>query len=216
MTITTTVTWADLLNSTTDELPTLREAYDELEALATDEYGEDALDRPLPQDPDLLEDDERNLWVYRTQMEQYDEAAKSIQQREHVLEQLKEEYGDGPFEIKMLSGDETVEIEIELRMLADQRDTSVEKIQTKRNTLVADAATVDAPEGIPTEDGSPKPSDAPNALTLALWEQINQFNNSGATDFRAPGFGDDSPDPTTTAGQSATPTVSDSPTSNSE
>lgn len=216
MTITTTVTWADLLNSTTDELPTLREAYDELETLVTEEYGEDALDRTLPQDPELLEDDERNLWVYRTQMDQYDEAAKSIQQREHVLQRLQEEYGDEPFEIKMLSGDETVEIEIELRMLAEQRDTSVEKIQTKRNTLVADAATVDAPEGIPTEDGSPVPSDAPNALTLALWEQINQFNNSGATDFQAPGFGDDSPDPTATAEQSATPTVSESPTDASE
>jgi hypothetical protein len=207
MTITTTVTWADLLDSVTSELDDLRDAYEELKDLATDEYGDDALDRTIPNDPDLLDDDERDLWVYRTQMEQYDNAAKSIQQRAHILKQLRDEFGDGDFQIRMLSGEETVEIETELRMLANDRDTSLDVVQSKRNTLTVDAATVNAPEGVPRDDGDVKPSKAPNALTLALWEQVNRFNNSGATDFQASGFGESDPAPSPTAGRSATPTT---------
>lgn len=208
MTITTTVTWADLLSDATSELDTLRDAYDELQDLATEEYGDDALDRTLPNDPDLLDADERDLWVYRTQMEQYDSAAKSIQKREHVLQRLKDEYGDGDFEIRMLTGEETVELETDLRMLAQDEGVSMQAIESKRNARVVDLATVDAPEDLPREDGSPTPSQAPNALTLALWEQVNRFNNAGATDFQPEGFGESDPAPNPTGAKSATPTPS--------
>jgi len=206
--ITTTVTWADLLNRTTEELDDLRDAYEELKDLAIEEYGDDAVDRTLPNDPDLLDADERDLWVYRTQMEQYNSAKQSIEQRANVLKRIQDEYGEGDFEIRMLTGEETVEIETELRMLAQERDTSIDVVQSKRNTQTVDAATVAAPDEFPTEDGSPVPSKAPNALTLALWEQVNRFNNSGATDFQASGFGDTDPAPSPTAGQSVTPTPS--------
>jgi hypothetical protein len=206
MTITTTVTWADLLNRTTEELAELREAYNELRAKAVDEYGDDALDRTLPSDPELVPDDDMDLWVYRTQLEQYDEAAKSIQRREHILQELRDEYGDGEFEIRMLTGQETVEIETDLRMLAQDRDVSMDVIQSRRNTRTVDAATVDAPEGVPRDDdGSPVPSNAPNALTTSLWEQVERFNNAGATDFQPGGFGDDDLAPNPTPDTSATP-----------
>ena len=208
MTITTTVTWDDLLSAATDDLGDLREAYDELREQAIEEYGEDALNRTLPSDPEQLDADERDLWVYQVQIQQYDEAAKSIQQREHVLERLRDEYNGDGFKIRMLTGEETVEIETELRMLAQDEDTSIEVIQSKRNTRTVDTATVNAPDGVPHEDGEPKPSQAPNALTLSLWEQINRFNNAGATDFRPEGLGDDTPAPTQTPGSSATPTPS--------
>jgi len=207
--ITTTVTWADLQNALNSELADLRDAYDDLRATARDEFGDDALDRTLPNDPDQLDDDERDLYVYRRQLAQYDEGAKTIQRRQHALERIRDEYGDGDFEIKMLSGEETLEIEQELRMLAQERDVSVSVVETRRNGLVTDAAVVDAPDDFPTgEDGTPKPSAAPNALTIALWEQANALNNSGDEDFTAAGFGD-SPAPASSPGDtSATPTAS--------
>lgn len=189
--ITTTVTWGDLISQHDDELADLRDAYDEIADLAREEYGDDALDRTLPGDADLLDDAERDLYVYQQQAAQYDEAAKTIQNRKHVLETLREEFGDGDFEIKMLTGEETMDIETELRMLAQRKDVSVDTIQIRRNGLTVDAATVDAPEGVP-QDGAddPAPSLAPNPLTLALWEQVQRFNNAGATDFRPEGLGD--------------------------
>lgn len=209
MTITTSVTWSDLRTAYDDELAELRDAYEEIRDLAVEEYGDGALDRPLPNDPETLPDDQRDLWVYQQQAQQYDEAAKSIQKRQHMLDRLADEYGDGTFEIKMLSGEETMDIETELRMLAQSNDEMpVGAVELRRNGLTVDAATVDAPEGVPRDDeDSPTPSDAPNALTLALWEQVEAFNNAGETGFRAEGFGDSGrPDPTAAA--SATPTTS--------
>lgn len=217
MTITTTVSWADLIGHAQDELDEYRDAYDELDAQLTAEYGEDARDRTLPQDPDLLSEDERDLWVYRTQMSQYDEAAKSSQQRIHVLERCREEYGDGTFEIRMLTGSETVEIETEMRAEANRRDVTLDVVQSQMYTRTVDRATVDAPEGVPREDGDPVPSECPNALTLALWEQVNAFNTAGATDFQAGGLGDDDPAPASTPATSATPEPSaPSPTGTDE
>jgi len=205
--ITTTVTWTDLTTANDDELADLRDAYDEIRDLATDEFGENALDRPLPQDPDALDDETRTLWVYQQQAQQYQQAAESIEKRQHALERLAKEYGDGDFEVAMLSGRETMDIEAELRgMLGDDVDMGM--VELRRNGMTVDAATVDAPEGVPRDDdGSPVPSECPNALTLALWEQVEAFNNAGETGFTASGFGD-SDRPAPTVAQSATPTAS--------
>lgn len=203
--ITTTVTWADLQSAYDDELADLREAYDELVAKATETYGADALDQ-------LVTDDDSDLRVYQTQAEQYDQAAKTLQKRQHVIERLAEQYGDGAFEIKMLTGSETMDIETELRMEAQQSDLSMEALNIRRNALTVDTATVDAPEGVPRDDdGSPTPSECPNPLTLALWEHVERYNNAGATDFRPAGFGEDSPDPTPTDVASVPPTSASEP-----
>jgi hypothetical protein len=195
--ITSTVTWADLTAAYDRELDDLRDAYDELCTQAEYEYGEGWQSQPAT---------EETLQVYQQQAQQYDEAAKSIQKRQHLLGQLPEEYGDGDFELKMLTGEETMQVETELRMLAQQEDVSVDVIQVRRNALTVDAATVDAPEGVPREDGSPAPSKCPNALTLALWEQVESLNNAGETGFTAEGFGDSGG--LSTADTSATPTPS--------
>jgi hypothetical protein len=207
MTITTKISWSDLIAVYDTELADLREAYDELVEQARDEYGEGWQSRPTADD---------SLQVYQQRAQQYDEAAKSIQKRQHLLGQLKEEYGDGDFELKMLTGEETMQVETELRTLAQQEDVSVDVIQVRRNALTVDAATVDAPEGVPREDSSPVPSECPNALTLALWEQVESLNNAGETGFRAEGFGDStglstvdtSAAPTPSAG-SSTPSAPD-------
>jgi hypothetical protein len=197
MTITTKISWSDLIAVYDTELDDLREAYDELCTQAEHEYGEGWQSPPTT---------DEKLQVYQQQAQQYDEAAKSIQKRQHLLDQLPEEYGDGEFELKMLTGEETMQVETELRMLAQQEDVSVDVIQVRRNALTVDAATVDAPEGVPREDGSPVPSECPNALTLALWEQVESLNNAGETGFRAEGFGDTTG--LSTADTSAAPTPS--------
>jgi hypothetical protein len=180
--ITTIVNWPDLKAAYEDELNDLQNAYDELVEHARAEYGDSWQIKAAT---------DETLQIYQQQAQQYDEAAKSIQKRQHLLGQLKEKYGDGEFELKMLSGEETMQVETELRMLAQQKDISVDVIQVRRNALTVDAATVDAPSGVPRDDdGSPVPSECPNALTLALWEQVESLNNAGETGFRAEGFGD--------------------------
>jgi hypothetical protein len=206
MTITQTVTWDDLEASYDQEFDDLREAYDELVEEARDEYGERWQSQPAT---------DETLQVYQEQAEQYDEAAKSIQKRQHLLDQLKDRYGDGEFEIKMLTGEETMQVETELRMLAKQEDVGVDVIQVRRNALTVDAATIDAPDAVPRdEDGSPVPSESPNALTLALWDQVESLNNAGETGFRPEGFGDkmgytpdDTSDPSTPSPESSTHSV---------
>ena len=193
--ITASVSWADLTAAYADELTNLEDAYDELVTQARAEYGDGWQTTPATDDTHR---------VYQQQAKQYNEAAKSIQKRQHLLNELKEEYGDGDFELKMLSGEETMQVESELRMLAQQDEVSIDVIQVRRNALTVDAATVDAPNGVPRNDaGSPVPSECPNALTLALWDQVESLNNAGETGFRAEGFGD-SPAPIT-ADTSATP-----------
>lgn len=207
MTITTQVTWQDLQSSLDSELTELREAHGEIRELAIEEYDEDALDRVLPNDPDLLDEEDKDLYVYQQQLEQYNQTAGVIQNRKNLLDKLQEEYGSGPFEIKLLSGEETMEIEQELRMLAQGDGVEMSSVQIKRNALTVDKAVVDAPGGdFPTdEDGSPKPSKCPNGLTLALWEQVERYNNAGDVDFRAGGFEDEQ------GGLSVAPSTTDSP-----
>jgi len=200
VTITTTLTWADLRAAYADELADLKDAYHEVAGVAADEYDA-GLETVAP-------DDDR-LQALKANARQFEQAVEEIQKNRHVLEQLEAEYGDGAFEIKMLSGDEVLENDTELKLQADRRGVPVETLQHKRNALVVDAATVDAPDGVPTDDsGSPVPSDAPNPLTFALWEQVEQLNDAGETDFTPAGVsdgGDIQP-----AATSATPTPTDS------
>lgn len=196
MTITTTVAWADLHAALDDELAEVEAAYDDLADHATEEYGDEWRTAPATDD---------TLSALQEQAERYDQTAKSIQQRRQMLDRLKDEYGSGDFEVKLLTGSETMQIETDLRLEAQQRDIDLAVIQTKRNALTVDAAVTDAPEGVPRDDeGSPTPSECPNALTLALWEQVERFNNAGDPDFTAAGLSDASD--TTTSVTSATPT----------
>lgn len=183
-TITTTVYFEDFQSSLDDTLTELQEAYNELTETAREQYGED--DEPAPRDE----------WPEETrgQAEAYNEAGKAIQKRQHVLESLQPELdpeGVG-FELKMLSGSELMDIETELRMEAQKRDTQPQALQAYRQQLVVDQATIRAPDPIPTDDdGSPVPSECPNPLTLELHERAEEVNTAGVGDFRAPGFDDE-------------------------
>lgn len=209
MNITTTVTWDALQRTHDDELDRLKDAHDEVTDVLEQRYDRDELRRPVPDDPELVDDDMMDWFMLRMQAKRYSEAAEHIQKRQNILSVLESELGGGAFEVKMLSGDETLAIESELQMLAKQQDVSVDDVQHRRNALTVDAATVDAPEGIPRDDEeSPVPSEGPSALVLSLWEHVERFNNAGDTDFRAEGFGSTAPEPSVPAGSSATPTGS--------
>lgn len=203
---TTTLTFEDLAAQYDDELAELREAWDELTEYIREEYGDAALEWDPTAADDLDSDEMERLGTIQATREAYDEAGKSLQQRQHALRTLAEEYGDDPFTIRMLTGQQLMDVETDLRMEANRRDVDVGVIQNHRKGLVVDAATVAAPDGVPTEDGDPVPSECPQPLTLALYEQVERLNESGAVDFRAPGFGgaDASGPPST----SATPTTS--------
>lgn len=213
MPITTTVTWADLIDAQRDELDDLRDAYEEVTELAREEHGDDALDRPLPADTDAVDDDAQELAVLQQQAAMYDQAAVVIQRRINLLETLQGKLGAGDFEVKMLSGEEAMSLEVDLR--TDAADTDAQTLQLMRNQRTVDAAVVDAPADLPRDDGgSPKPSDAPNALVNSLFDQVQRFNAAGSPDFRAAGFG--GPGPAAASESSATPTDSAIPSGRSD
>lgn len=176
--ITQTVTFDDLIADHDDELDDLREGYDDLAEWATDEHGE-----------------RREGWPeeVRQYLTQYDETAKTIQKRQHVLETLREEYDDDTFELQLLSGAALMDIETELRMEANKRGVEPAVLNSYRERLLVDRATVDAPDAVPTDDeGSPVPSECPNPLVQSLSEHASRLNTAGETDFRAPGLEGDS------------------------
>lgn len=177
MPITTTITFADIVAYHEAELDETREAYDEAVNYATDEYG-----------------DERAEWGedLTAIVSILDEHAKTLQQRINLIQQVSDDYDGSEFVIKMLSGRELSDIETDLRMTAQQRDTDPQNLTSERKMETVDRAVVSAPEGFPTDDdGDPMPSDAPNPLALSLHEQVQQFNQAGDTDFRAEGFADE-------------------------
>lgn len=195
--ITTTVSWDDLITAYDDELQEYREAYDDLRDLAREEYDADLT---TPADDD-------DLTAIQQQAARYEQGVEEVQKRQHMLERLRDEFGEGDFTIKMLTGEETIQIQRAARARADDDDT-MDTVQTLRNQLTTDAATVAAPAGVPTDDdGSPAPSQAPNALTFGLWEQVERFNTAGSVDFRAAGCGD-AARPGSPAGSSPAPTTS--------
>jgi len=196
MTITTEVTFADLRAQYDDELDDLRAAYEDTVALARERYGDDAM-QTNPSSVDNPDD----LARLQQTAEAYNEAGKSTQQRQHALETLTDEYDGDTFTVAMLSGSELMDIETELRMLAQSKDVDPSIMQAKRKGMVVDKATVDAPEGLGD------PSDAPNPITLSLYDVVERLNQGGTPDFRAPGFGDDTAsEPSST---SVTPTTSE-------
>lgn len=177
-TITTTVTFDDFSTAIETELANLREAYEDLREHATEKYG-----------------DNEHEWPQETRQElnAYNEGAKQLQQRKHVLEELANRYSSREFELKMLTGQEILDIETTLRMDASREGVDPEALQAERKGLVADEAVVDAPDEVPTGDDGPRPSECPNPLTFAVYEQAEKLNQAGDTGFTPPGF-EDAPD----------------------
>jgi hypothetical protein len=174
MPLTDTVTFADLIDRYQSDKSDLQDAYDELRAYAADEYG-----------------DHKTQWPEELQQMAvlYEQTAEQLEQRINILERLQDEY-DGDFKIKMLSGQDTLDIETELKLMAQDKGVDVEVVEHERNKLLVDKAVIDAPEGIPREDDSPVVSQAESALMRSLFEAIQTFNQAGDTDFRGSGFGD--------------------------
>lgn len=207
-TLTTTVTFDDLIAHYGDELQELRDAYDDVLDRIRDDFGEAGIDAAVPQD--AADEEDARLGSLQQTANLYSESAKSIQKRQHVLERLRADYSSDTFELKMLSGSELADIETELRMEAQRRDVAVEALQAERQRRVADAATVDAPPEVCDDDGTPVVSEAPNPLTLSIYEMAEQLNQQGGLDFSPPGFGDPIG---TGARSSASPRTSGSPLS---
>lgn len=176
MAISTTITFADIVAYHRDELDEAREAYDELLDYAREEHGDERAEWP----DDIV-----------AVASILDEHAKTIQQRINFIQRVADEYDGSEFTLKMLSGRELSEIETELRMTAQKRDTDPESLTAERKMETVDRAVTKAPEGFPHDDGDPRPSDAPNPLALSLHEQVQLLNQSGETDFRAEGFADE-------------------------
>jgi hypothetical protein len=175
MPLTTTITFADLIAHYRDELSDYEDAYDELTAYGESEYGDQRAEWP----------DELTVSLHLI-----NEGVKTTERRIHALERFANEYESQEFEIKMLSGRELADIETELRMTAQAKDTEVDQLQAEKKMAVVDAAVTDAPEEVPREDGDPVPSHEPNALATSLFEQVQLLNQSGDTDFRPEGFGE--------------------------
>lgn len=188
-TLTATVTFADLIAHYDDELDELREAREDILDAIRDEFGEDAIDEAVPQDTE--DDDKQYLASLQQTANLYNQSAKAIQKRQHVLDRIAERWDGDTFEIKMLTGGELSDLETELRMEAHRRDVPVEMLQAERQRRVADAAVVDAPESMPRDDdGGPLPSACENPLTLSLYELAEELNQQGGLDFTPAGFGD--------------------------
>lgn len=187
---TATVTIQDLIASYQQELDDLRDAYEETQDHIQDEYGDDALDQPPEGGDD--EGDPDKLEALQQQCMVMNEQAKLLQSRIHALESLRDDHGPAEFSLKMLSGSELMDIETELRMQAQSAGVDPSVLQSTRQRLAVDAAVVEAPDWVPRDsDGSPEPSGCVNPLTMALYEHVENLNNSGAVDFRAPGFDDE-------------------------
>lgn len=191
MAITTTVSWDDLKAAQRADLEDIDESYQELTALAHDKYGDDALQIPTPDDLESIDDDETlRLAAIQRQAMMYDRSRQSLEKRINVLEFLADELGDDPFELKMLSGQEVMTVETKLRADSKSNDWDSQTLQFIRNQRTVDAAVVDGPEDIPSEDGTLDISGScPNALVDSLYEQVERFNSAGESDFRPEGFG---------------------------
>jgi len=215
MTLTTTVTWDELIAQYDAERAEYADARAEIDAVATEEYGEEWREQNVPQDPDLVPDDRMDLYVYQLQAAQLDNSIQSCDNRQDVLRTIREHYGAGDFEIKMLSGQETMDIETELRMFAEREGVEMDAVEAKRHGDMVDAAVVDAPDGIPSDDGDPTPSECPDPLVKSLWEVVNRFTTTGSVDFQSGGRGATAAR-SPTGDTSAPPTPSDAPSPTSD
>jgi len=203
MRLTETVTFDDLIAQHERERSDLRDAYDDLVEFARDEYGDEEAEWP-----DSV----------RQTAAAYDATGQSIEQRVAVLERLRDHDAiDGDtFEIRMLSGRETMRIDTHLKRRARREDVDRDVISHERNAELVDAAVVTQPDAFPTDaEGDPRPSDLPEAVVMSLVEAVNTYNKSGSVDFRASGFADRH-DWVGGSGSSATPTPSATSSTDSE
>lgn len=195
MSITTTITWTDLTNQYQDQLSDLEDAHTELKEQIQSEFGDDALTRQVPEPEkvaDVFTDGEeteiKRLSIYKQLASQYESAKTNIDSTLELLDKLKGEYGSGDFEVKMLTSQEVVDLESELRMDA-KGDVDGQVLKMQRNLRTVDAAIIDAPEGVPRDDdGSPVPSECPEGLVDALYDQVQKYNSAGDTGFTSSGF----------------------------
>lgn len=187
--ITTTVTFDDLIAQHESELADLRESYEDVQDLLADEFGVDP--DHIQTAPDVDDDHDRETLAGLIQTRQViNQSIEENQKRIALLRELSGHYDGDTFEIAMLTGEELMDVETTLRMDANDADTDMQQVQTKRKQHVVDAGVTDAPEGFPTDDdGSPVPSDAPSNLMLSLYQAVETFNSAGTVDFRAPGAG---------------------------
>jgi len=209
MRLTETVTFDDLIAQHERERSDLRDAYDDLVEFARDEYGDEEAEWP-----DSV----------RQTAAAYDATGQSIEQRVAVLERLRDHDAiDGDtFEIRMLSGRETMRIDTHLKRRARREDVDRDVISHERNAEVVDAAVVSHPDGLLSaedvpdgEDRDPAVSDAPEPLVMSLVEAVNRYSQAGDVDFQASGFADRH-DWVGGSGSSATPTPSETSSTDSD
>jgi hypothetical protein len=181
MPTTTTVTFQDLIAQYDPELSDLQDAYDELT-----ETIDDAVDDMEPEDDDAGQ----QIMALRQLAQGYQQTMQTIEARQTFLEGIREEWGDDTFEVQLLTGSDTMKVEKELRMVAQDDWVDQQFLQRKRQRLVTDAAVVDAPAAVPREDGDPQPSECPNQVVEALAEAVNAYQTGGSPDFRPQGYGD--------------------------
>jgi hypothetical protein len=206
MTISTTVSFADLIAAVERELDDLRAQYDDAVALIEEEYDEDAMDAEMPDPADVDDQDMMQLAGLVRNVMLLDRQAQESQKRKHALEQFEDRYGGGEFELKSLTGQEVMDIETTIRLEANREGVDKSVFSAQRKQEIVDVAVTDAPDWFPSDDDSnPVASQAPQALMFALYEQAETLNSSGATDFTAPGFGETA---FSSAESSATPSTS--------
>jgi len=181
MTTTTTLTVDDLITQYDPELSDLQDAYDELT-----ETIDDAVNDMDPGD----EETGQQLATLRQLAQGYQQTMQTIEARQTFLEGIRDEWDGDTFEVQLLTGSDTMQIEKELRMVAQDDWVDQQYLQRKRQRLVTDAAVVDAPDEVPREDGDPQPSECPNQVVEALAEAVNAYQTGGSPDFRPQGYGD--------------------------
>lgn len=191
MATTTTVTFGDLAAQYDSELEDYRDAYEQLRAVGRERFGEGWLDDPVQPTEEDLEAGTDTAEQYQLQRaaQQYAQAAENTEEMQHAIETFGGRYDGDAFEIKALTGSETIEMEMELRTLANQSDIDDDLVEVKRKELLVNTATVDAPPEVPTdEDGTPTPSACEQRIMFALADYISAYNSAGDVDFTAAGF----------------------------
>jgi uncharacterized protein YukE len=181
MPTTTNLSFDDLIAQYDPELSDLQDAYDELT-----ETIDDAVDDMEPEDDDAGQ----QIMALRQLAQGYQQTMQTIEARQTFLEGIREDWDGDTFEVQLLTGSDTMQIEKELRMVAQDDWVDQQFLQRKRQRLVTDAAVIDAPAAVPQEDGDPQPSECPNQVVEALAEAVNAYQTGGSPDFRPQGYGD--------------------------
>lgn len=187
---TVTVNLSDAIAEAEERIEQAREAYEDLEQFAEDEY--DSVEAA----PDV---------VYQ-RLQAYEQAASNFRGRSNVIEQTLKRWG-GPtqgehgewtgdgFELKMMSGPEAAMIEDKVGAagVALQQDVGAapRDMPGERVIEVLDVCVVDEPEGIPGDGDPPHLEAYPSPVTLWLYEKVNNLNTAGDPNFEPVAFGDE-------------------------